>query len=428
VHAGARAERSQSGGALVLDLGAHKALAAVATGDSAGARILGWAERDAALLAGGMLADLRAARSILGGLLAEAQARAGVTRLASVVAGVGGGHVRCVRARGSARLKIPVVLQPAHLDRALDAAADIGLPRDHEVLHVLPTGYLVDGARAVRSPLGLRARHVVAEAAVVTVRTQVLDALQRVLEDAGYELVGAAAEPLAAARAALSPEDRQRGALLVDLGAETTAGVAYRDGAVQSLAWVPAGGAHVTRDVAFALQLETDQAETLKRRAAHALVESVPPDRQVEVERGAERLALGAQTLAGIVEARMEEVFAMLRDALRAPASPALGARVVLAGGGARLRGAVELAEQVFECPARLASPAGLPGWREAAGDPACCTVLGLVEYAARSGLLREDPPPPWTRALHELRRWVNVRAARERAARDMRPGVPTWT
>jgi cell division protein FtsA len=417
VRPAARVDSPQNPGLLVLDLGASKALALVAVADGDRARITGWAERAAVLTSHGALVDPHAARGVLADVLEAAQARAG-RRLTRVVAGVGGGQVRCIRARGSARTKLAVPLQAAHVDRALDAAADIGLPSDHEVLHVLPSAFLVDGVRIARTPVGTRGRNLTAEAAVVTVRSHVLDQLQRVLEGLGYELVGAAAEPLAAARAVLSAEDRTRGCVLVDIGAETTGLAVYRDGVIHALAWVQAGGVHVTRDIGFALQLELEQAETLKRRAGHALVEAVDPSRQVEVLRGRERLSVNQQTLAGIIEARMEEMLSMGRDALRAQQALGLGDRIVLAGGGARLRGAVELAEQVFEAPVRLAAPDGGAGWREAAGDPACCTALGLVEYALRAGLLRSTPAAPWTRAWDGLRRAVGDRRGRGRMGR----------
>jgi cell division protein FtsA len=407
MRAAARVDTRPETGLLVLDLGAHKALALAVVPVDERIEVRGWAERACALTSQGMLVDLDAARQVLAEVLAAAAAQAR-RPLRRVVVGVAGSQVRCVPAQGSVRTKMPVILQAAHLDRALDAAADIGLPSDHEVLHVLPSAYRVDGARVVRSPLGMRARNVTADAVVVTVRSQVLDTVQRALEGIGYELVGAAAEPLAAARAALSTDDRRRGAVLVDIGAEGTAAVSYRDGVVRGMACVPAGGSHVTRDIAFALQLDVAHAEALKRRAGHALMEGVPPDRQVEVRRGRERLSVGQQMLAGIIEERMDELLGLVRDGLQAQSALGLGDRIVLAGGGARLRGAVDLAEQVFASPARLASPDESWGWREAAGDPACCTALGLVEYAVRSGLLRDEPPAPWTRALSGLRRVVD--------------------
>jgi cell division protein FtsA len=421
VERGARLERSTEAGLLVLDLGASKALALTVETSGDMPRVRGWAEVPCNLLAQGTLIGLDTARAVLGELLATAAANAGF-RPRRVVAGIGAEQVRCVCASGSFRSKLPLVLGPAHLDRALDAAADLGLPSDHEVLHVLPTGYLVDGVRVVKSPLGMRGRSVTAEAAVVTVRTSALDILQRALEGLGYEMVGAAAEPLAAARVALTAEDRQRGAVLIDIGAETTAAAVYRGGVVQSLARVQAGGAHVTRDLAFALQLDLEHAEALKRRAGCALVEAAHATRQVEVQRGRERTHVGEQTLAGIVEARVEEIFAMLRDALRGQRALGLGDRIVLAGGGARLRGAVDLAEQVFESPARLGSPEASCGWPEGEGDAACCTVLGIVEYAMRSGLLQPEAPVGWTRALVGLRR--AVRGGRREADRRQEHGA----
>ena len=407
----ARVEAPNPAAILALDLGAEKVTIAVAVPHGDSYVVRGWIEQPCALMDQGTLVDLEAARAVLPAALFAAQERAGV-RVRRVVAGVGVGQARAVRARGTMRTKLPVTLHPAHLDRALDAAADIGLPRDHEVLHVLPTGYIVDGTRVVRSPLGMRGRAVTADAVVVTARSQVLDNLQRVLDAAGYELVGAAVEPLAAARAALTAEDRARGAVLVDLGAEVTGAAAYRDGVLQGLVCVHAGGSHATRDIAFALQLEIEQAEALKRRAGSALIESVPADRQVEVQRGRDRLTVSQQTLAGIVEARMEELFAMVRDGLRAQQVLGIGDRIVLAGGGARLRGAVDLAEQVFEAPVRLAAPRAPQGWREAEGDPACCTALGLLEFAQRSGLMRAEASS-WERLVTDLRRVVGERARR---------------
>jgi cell division protein FtsA len=405
----AAAEVEREAAVLVLDLGTSKALAVLARRCGARLEVVGWAESPWAALQHGVVADLAAARRVLGEVLGEAQRQAGVATR-RVVAGVGGGAVRSVRARGTTRSRLPVVLQPAHLDRALDAAADIGLPSDHEILHVLPSGYLVDGARAVRSPLGMRARRLTAEAAVVTVASLALDNLQRVLEDLGYDLVGAAAEPLAAARAGLTDDDRRRGAVLLDLGAEVLGAAAYRDGALQGLAWVAAGGAHVTRDLAYALQLELEQAEALKRRHGAALAEEAAGACRVEIRRGRERVLLAPRRLADVIEARMEELLVMARDGLRQQGALGLGDRVVLAGGGARLRGCVELAEQVFEAPARLAAPVEPCVWPLASGDPACCTAVGLVIYAERSGLLAALPPPSWARAVHRLRRVLSER------------------
>jgi cell division protein FtsA len=366
--------------------------------------VCGWAERPFEGARDGPLVDLDAASGVFAEVLGAAQRQGGISTR-RVVAGISGPQVRLVRARGDVRVKTPVTLTTSHLRRAVEAAADIGLPDDHEILHVLPTGYQVDGARAVRRPLGMRARWLTAEAAIVIVASFVLDNLQRALEAVGYELVGAVAEPLAAARGALTADDRKSGAVLLDVGAQSLGAAVYRDEVVQGLATVQAGSAHVSRDVAYALHLELPQAEALKRRSGVALAESVSHARQVEVQRGRERLFVSQQMLASVIEARMEELFVMARDALRGQRALALRDRVVLVGGGARLAGTVELAEQVFEAPARLGAPVANRGWREAAGDPACCTALGLMGYAAHCRLASPEPIlAGWKGAVRRLR------------------------
>jgi cell division protein FtsA len=231
--------REREPAVLLLDLGTQHARAAAARLRDGALRICGAAEVPFSAARDGIIVHLDSAREQLAALLDAAGRRAGVrTRL--VVAAVGGMHLRWVRARGSLSLRPPVCVRDAHLERALDTAAAIGLPRDQETLHVVPTGFRVDGARTVR-PLGMRARRLVAEAAVLTVSRLALENLERVLSDAGYELVEPVAEPLAAAHHALTHDDRARGAVLVDLGAERSSSLVFRDGALRGLAQIGAG-------------------------------------------------------------------------------------------------------------------------------------------------------------------------------------------
>jgi len=401
---------------VVLDLGASKILAAAVSAAGTSWSVRAWEERPSSCLQRGVIADAAAAGAVVREVLAAIAAATG-NRRPRVVVGVGAGAVRSMHARGSVRTRLPVTIQASHVHRALDAAADIGLPSDHEILHVLPVGYEVDGARVVRHPVGSRARHLVAEAAVVTVRSAALDTLQRVIEATGATVVGAAAAPLAAARVALNQEDRRRGAIGLDLGAEGCGAAVYRNGALQGLAWSAVGGAHITRDVAFALQLDFDQAELLKRRLGVALLEAAVPERRAEVARGAQRFHVAQPMLAEVIEARCEEMLVLVRDALRSQAATSLGDRVVLSGGGARLRGAVELVEQIFGVPARVANPESHAAWDAVAGDPAGCTALGLIEYAARSGLLRREPATPWVRGWKRVRRTVTAARGAGRSA-----------
>ncbi|MFQ5601366.1 MAG: cell division protein FtsA [Candidatus Krumholzibacteriia bacterium] len=417
-------------GVILLDVGTHEVRALAAAFEGGRLQVRGAAMREFSAGRDGILVDLEAARAGLGEVL-DAAARQSGLAIRRVVAGVGGTHVRCVRARGSLSLRIPVIVRESHLERILDAAADIGLPRDHEVLHVLPTGYRVDGARTVRAPLGMRARRLAAETAVVIVSRLALDNLERVLGEVGFELVDAAAEPLVAARAALTAEDRRCGAVLVDIGAENVGAAVYRDAVLQGLVCLGAGGAHVSRDLAYALRVDSVQAEALKRRLGVAQVASADRSRRVEVQHAGRPAYVSQTAVAHVIEPRMREILSLVRDALHAQHALSPADRVVLVGGGARLQGVDELAERVFGVPARVGEPVPQGDRGHAAPDRPSCAALGLVAFASWSGLgARRRRAPSWSAAVERLRRVLGAGAragpgaAAARSARQLERSV----
>jgi cell division protein FtsA len=390
-------------GLLALDLGTHttRALALARDGDALG--VVGRCVRQGAVGRDGIPMQVDVARARLAEVLDGAALDGGVLGR-RVVAAIGGTHVRVARARGSLNLRAAVALRPPHLERALDAAAAIGLPRDQEILHVLPTGYRVDGARTVRPPLDVRARRLVAEVAVVTASRLALDNLARILSDLGYELVDAAAEPLLTARAVLTPEDRQRGAVVVDIGAERIGAAVYRDRVLQGLASIGAGAAHISRDLAWALRCDTAQAEELKLGLGVAQSAAADPTHVADFTLGDRRARVGERLLARVIEPRMRELLTLTRSALDSAGTLASSDRVVLVGGGAALRGVADLAEHVFDAPARTAP-------LRQAEDATSFTGLGLVTYASHTRLDR-DGRGRWSGAMQRLRRVLSASVA----------------
>ena len=402
---------------LLLDMGTHVARAAVAQSHDGALGLTDASEAPFSAAHDGIIVHLEAAREQLAAVLESAAQRAG-TRTRRVVAAVGGSHLRWIRARGSLSLRLPVCLREAHLERALDAAAAIGLPRDQEMLHVVPTGFRVDGARTLR-PLGMRARRLVAEVGVLTVSRLALENLERVLCDAGFELVEPVADPLVAAQVGLTAEDRSRGAVLVDIGAERVGAVVYRDGVLQGLTQLGAGAAHVSRDLACVLRVDTSAAEHVKRELGVAYLALADAGRSMPLQRNGELLRLGQVEVARVIEARVRELLTLTREALRGALAPT--DRVVVGGGGARLSGMVTLAEQVFGVPARRYVPDGaVPGLADASAG----TLLGLQAYALRCGFHRSRRHTFLRGAVQRLRSVLGVGGSRPSASGHARPEI----
>ncbi len=395
------ARASEPRGLLLVDLGSRTVRALVAVATDTGLRPRAVAAQPYTAGRDGVPVDRALAREQMHAVMRQAEQQAGMS-VRRVIVGLGGTALGMVRSNGSLELQLPVALRAAHLERALEAAACIGLPPDREVLHVLPTHYRVDGARVSRPPLGVRARRLVAECAVITASRLALDNLERIVSDLDRELVDVAAEPLVTAGVLLGPDDRRRGALLVDIGADRIGAVLYRDHVLQALVCLGVGAGHVTRDMAFALQLDYAAAEELKHRFAVASQAAVMPGLETTLMSHSGRARLSQSALAHVVEPRLRELLGMVRAELQHARVLVPGDRVVLGGGGARLRGIVELVEDVFGLPARLAEEASAAG--AAPTGAASATVLGLLDYASRCALHATPRGPAWRGAVQRLR------------------------
>jgi cell division protein FtsA len=415
--------RGRNEGLFLVDLGSEgvRALAVTTAGGRPhirGAAVGSWT-------AGGdaFLTHPEVAREELGAVVAAAARAAGLVPRRALAA-AGGTQLRCVRSQGSLALKLPVCLRGAHLERALEAAACLGLPRDQEILHVLPTEYRVDGARTRRAPVGVHASSLVAECCVITASRPYLDALERCVASLDLDLLDVVAEPLAAAWAHLRAEDQRRGAVLVDIGAERIGAAVFRDAVLQGLAVIGAGAAHVTRDLAFALGLDVAAAEALKRRFGVARA-AAAGDLETELASHGTPSRVSQACVAGVIEARMRELFALVRAQLERAQAILPGDRVVLCGGGALLPGTRELAADVFGLPVRLAAetpdaPGAVPAAASGVG-------LGLLQYVARCDASRPLRGGAWRGAVERLRDVFGA-ARREAGGRSSgRTGPAAW-
>jgi cell division protein FtsA len=148
------------------------------------------------------------------------------------------------------------------------------------------------------------------------------------------------------------------------------------------------------------------EAERLKREHACAFRDLVKEDFPIEIASVGDRppRTIFARMLTDITEPRVQEFLMLVRDELRrAGLESQIPAGIILTGGGAKLRGLVELAEHVFKLPVRVAAPRGLAEMSEEVSQPEYSTAVGLVLYGARTRRLAGARPNGWTGRLKAL-------------------------
>jgi cell division protein FtsA len=195
-------------------------------------------------------------------------------------------------------------------------------------------------------------------------------------------------EPLASAEACLTQDERDLGTCLLDIGGGTTELVVYGGGVVRHTGAVPVGGDHFTNDLAVGLRTPIPEAERIKRHHGCAAAALLHEDAAIEIASVGDRppRTIFARMLTDIIEPRAQEFLALIRDEMRRAGLDAqIPAGFVLSGGGARLTGLVEMMEQAFHLPVRVAEPRGLVDMPEQVEQPEYATVVGLVLYGAKA-------------------------------------------
>ncbi|MGH9363025.1 MAG: cell division protein FtsA [Thermoanaerobaculia bacterium] len=315
----------------------------------------------------------------------EAEVMAGV-EISRAWVGVAGPDIRSVNSRGMvsvARKDREITRQD--IQRVLEAAQSAALPSDREILHAIPQEFLVDEQGGIEDPLGMQGSRLEVMVHLVTGNITRSKTMLTCVNRAGIEVAEMVFEPLATAEAVLTPDERELGSLLIDVGAGTTEYALFADGEIRYSAVSPVGANHFTNDLSMVLRTPFAEAEKIKVKSGCCLTGMVTGDDGVSVPTvaGGSARVVPKKELSEILQPRAEELFGMLRDDLAKQLSEdSLRGGVILTGGGAQLDGLLELAEQVFDAGVRYGLPRGLGGLVDVISSPSWSTASGLLLYA----------------------------------------------
>ena len=391
-----------------LDIGSTKTCALVGEMDEQGSSVkfagLGAAESKG--WRKGQIVNLELAVSSIRRAIEEAENIVGVP-VESALIGIAGGHVRGVNSRGGIALgQRPRDIQRDDVRRCVEAAKNVTLPPDREVLHVLPQEFFVDGQDNIRDAIGMVGQKLEANVHIVTASATAAQNVVTAVNKAGVVVEDTVLEPLASAEACLTQDERELGCCLLDVGGGTTEIIGFTGGVVRHSSAVPIGGDHFTNDLAVGLRTPIPEAEAVKREHACAWRELMGADTPIEIASVGDRppRAIFTRNLCEIVEPRARELLSLVRDELRrAGLDSQIPAGIVMTGGGAQLRGFLELTEKVFSLPVRMASPRGLLEITEGVTQPEYSAAVGLVLYGARARRHATQRSGGWTGKLKAL-------------------------
>ncbi|RAH37086.1 cell division protein FtsA [Halomonas sp. SL1] len=374
-----------------LDIGTSKVVAIVGQPtDDGGIEIAGIGSHPSRGMKKGVVINIESTVQSIQRAVEEAELMAGCD-IHSVYVGIAGSHISSMNSDGVVAIKEREVA-PADIERVIDSARARAISEGQRVLHVLPQEFAIDTQGGIREPLGMSGVRLEARVHLVTAALNAVQNIEKCVRRCGLDVDAIILEQLASSHAVLTEDERELGVCMVDIGGGTTDIAVFTEGAIRHTAVIPIAGDQVTNDIAMALRTPTQHAEEIKVKYACALTQMAASDEMIKVPSVGDRPArdLSRQSLAEVVEPRYEELFTLVRDELRRSGFEDLvAAGIVLTGGTSRMEGVVELAEEIFHMPVRIACPQNVRGLADVVRNPIYSTGVGLLHYAlneARQG------------------------------------------
>ncbi len=370
-----------------LDVGTSKIAAIVGEVNAGGeVEIVGFGSHPSRGLKKGVVVNIEATVQSIKRAVEEAELMAGC-RIQSVYAGISGSHVRSLNSNGIVAVRNREVSQH-DVDRVIDAACAVAIPADQKLLHVLPQEFIVDDQGGISEPIGMSGVRLEARVHMITGSVSAAQNIAKCVERCGLQVDKLILEQLASSYAVLMDDEKELGVCLVDIGGGTSDIAVFEHGAIRHTAVIPIGGDHVSNDIAVALRAPPKNADDIKIKHGCALPELLEGEEMIDVSEVGDRpnRRMSRHVLTEVIRARMEELFRLiLREVRRGGFDTMPAGGVVLTGGSSQLRGAVELAEEIFEVPVRLGLPTGVSGLSDVARDPGHATGIGLLRFGSQS-------------------------------------------
>lgn len=348
----------------------------------------------------GVVVSIDAAVESIQRALKEAELMADC-QISRVCTGITGSHIRAVNSEGMVAVKNREV-SPGDVSRVIEAAKAINIPSDQRLLLVEPQEFKIDG-QDVREPIGMSGLRLDARVHMVMGQQSAAENILKCVRRCGLEVEQLLLNPHASSRAVLTEDEKELGVVLVDIGAGTTDVTVYTSGSIRHTAVIPIAGDLITSDIAMALRTPTKDAEDIKIKAGCAKQLLADYQTQIEVPGLGDRgpRSVGRQTLAGVIEPRVEEIYTLVQQVVQqSQLEERISSGIVLTGGSALMQGMIELGEDIFLKQVRVGHTQYDGALSEMVVQPRASTVMGLLEgaYAARlrGQTVQQSAPGAW--------------------------------
>jgi len=367
-----------------LDIGTTKiCVVAAVISEEADFRIIGVGQSDTEGLNRGVVTNIRSAVKSIRKAVEECELKSGL-EIEDVYVGIAGHHIVGLNTDGVVAVTGDTITD-SDIERVIESARATNSP-DKEIIHTLIQEYIVDGQDGVINPIGMAGKKLDVRAHLVLGSITSAANLIQCCNEANLNVINLVLEPYASSLAVLDDQERELGAILLDIGGGTSDMVIYKNGSIVHTSVLPLGGNQVTNDIAIGLRTTKIEALRIKHEHGVALMSKVNEGEIVNLKgiAGRDERVIDKKLLAEVIEARFREIFQLIKNEIDSSSyGPSCAAGIVLTGGSSLMNNIIELAEDECQMPAYVGIPSHSQGLGEMVESPAYATSVGLIIYGA---------------------------------------------
>lgn len=394
-----------------LDIGTTKICTVVGELEDGQVNIIGLGTHPSKGLRKGVVINIESTVQSIKKAVEEAELMADC-HITSVYAGIAGGHIKGINSHGVIAIKNREI-GPNDVKRVIDAASAVAIPMDREVIHIIPQEFIVDDQDGIKDPVGMSGVRLEGRVHIVTGAITSAQNIIKCANRAGLDVDDIVLEQLGSSEAVLTPEEKDLGVAIIDIGGGTTDLVIFSNGSIKHTAVFSLAGNHITSDISMGLRTPIEEAEKIKIRYGCALTSMIGRDETIEVPSvgGRKPRILSRQTLGEIIEPRVEEILTLVHnEVVRTGYGNLIASGIVLTGGSSIMEGVPELAEQIFNVPVRRGTPIGIGGLVDLVNSPLYATGVGLVLYGSRNRFqsrFKVGEGNIFSKVTHRMKEWI---------------------
>jgi cell division protein FtsA len=272
------------------------------------------------------------------------------------------------------------------INRVMETALyNADIPKEYDVLHVLPYNFKVDDQTSIEDPYNMNASRMEVETHIVIAQKSSLSNLKKAIVSAGLDIEAIVLDSYASALSTMSKDESVLGVAVIDMGGQTSSLSVFKNNSLRYNNFIPVGSNHITNDISIALHTPLNIAESLKRGHGD-LIEVTDDVLELPIIGDEEnKNSIPLKVVQNVIVSRVEETLLILAKYLeKSTLKNSIGAGVVLTGGMTQLKGMREFAQSIFPgYSVRIGVPQQLKGLFENLQGPENSTVIGLILYKA---------------------------------------------